>query len=260
MTTQQAHQLTLFRGSDDAGEFAWSPFVTKLEFRLRVSNAPYTREIGSALNAPRKKIPYLDLTTPDGGIVHLSDTTWTIRDLIKRGILPSLNARLSPTQNAIDVAVRGMLEEKLFFLQSHERWIVNYETMRDKVLAAVPFPQRNVVGENTKNEIIRKLDYQGIGRFTYAEMRELIEEIWTALNALLQESKSKAEPGECFWLLGGSEPTEADATVFGFSISSQRCKSGPETGELVRTKHPVVLEYARRIQEKYFVDYAPFDA
>ncbi|CAI6337416.1 unnamed protein product [Periconia digitata] len=260
MANQESHKLTLFRGSGDLGLFVWSPFVTKLEFRLRISNTHYVPAAGSPPNGPRKKIPYLDLTASDGSVVHLSDTTWITRDLIKRGVLPDINAKLSPTQSAIDTAVRIMLEEKLFFLQSHERWVLNFETMRDKVFSQVPLPQRDVVGEKTKNEIIQKLDLQGTGRFTDAERWESIEEIWTAIDGLLQESKAKAGDGECFWILGGSEPTEADATVFGYSVSSQACKSGPKSAQLVKTKFPVVLEYARRIQQKYFADYAPFDA
>lgn len=260
MASQNESQLTLYRGYDGAGQFVWSPFVSKLECRLRISKAPYIRGIGSAPAGPRKKIPYLDLTAPDGTVAHLSDTTSIAKELIKRRILPDLNAKLTGSQKAVDVAIRAMLEEKLYFLQARERWLTHFEIMRDMVLGAVPFPQRIAAGENAKSEIIRKLDYQGIGRLTDAEMWDSIEEIWAAVDALLQESKAKAGQGECFWLLGESEPTEADATVFGFAISSQLAKAGPESAELVRTRFPTVVEYAERIQKAYFEDYESFTA
>jgi hypothetical protein len=63
---------------------------------------------------------------------------------------------------------------------------------------------------------------QGTGRFTNDEAKQFREDIWTNLDGMLAESRAKrAENGrECFWCLGGEEPTECDTSVFGFIVSA----------------------------------------
>ncbi|KAF2637571.1 hypothetical protein P280DRAFT_458121 [Massarina eburnea CBS 473.64] len=249
-------KITLYRGSDEAGRFVWSPFVSKVEFRLRTSNTTYARATGSAATGPKGKIPYVDVDTPGQVTTHLADSTLILKSLVKSELIKDVNAALSPAQRGIDLAIRGLLEEKLYFLQAHERWIVNYESMRDHILAAVPLPQRLTVGEHVKANIANKLDLQGTGRFTYPEIREAIRDIWDGLSGLLEAAKANAGEGEVFWVLGGLEPSEADATVFGFAVSVLVVEAGPESKELVRHEFPVVVEYAKRIWEKWFEDYA----
>jgi hypothetical protein len=249
-------ELTLYRGSDEPGQFVWSPFVTKVEFRLRTSSAPYTRAIGSPAAGPKGKIPYLDAAKPGQPTLHLADSTLILKTLTERGLITPANASLTPSQKAIDLAIRALFEEKLYFLQAYERWIENHETMRDHVLAKIPLPQRLAVGEKTKAAMIQKLDLQGTGRLTDMEIRAAIRDIWEGLTGLLEAAKAKAGDADVFWVLGGQEPTEADATVFGFAVSVVVCEAGPESTELVRKEFPIVIEYVKRIWEKWFQDYA----
>lgn len=72
---------------------------------------------------------------------------------------------------------------------------------------------------------------------------------------MLEESRRSAKPGECFWVLGSNEPTEADATVFGFVISVLVCDAGPESKELLKGSFPTVVDYAERIHKRWFTDY-----
>ncbi len=51
--------MTLFRGWADEGRYVVSPFVTKLEFRLRLSKVEYQTDAGSVRHAPKGKIPYV---------------------------------------------------------------------------------------------------------------------------------------------------------------------------------------------------------
>lgn len=66
---------------------------------------------------------------------------------------------------------------------------------------------------------MQTLHGQGVGRFCLDEARGFREEIWTALNWLLEESRRKLT-GRCFWCLGGEEPIDCDATGFGFVCSA----------------------------------------
>ncbi|KAF1960550.1 hypothetical protein CC80DRAFT_437556 [Byssothecium circinans] len=255
-TSSPQIEITLFRGSDEPGHFVWSPFVTKVEFRLRTSNTSYTRAIGAAASGPKGKIPYLDLTMPGQPTLHLADSTLILKSLVESNLINDVNSALSPAQKGIDLAIRALFEEKLYFLQAHERWIVNFETMRDHILAAVPLPQRLAVGEHVKGEITRKLDLQGVGRFTEPEKRAAIRDIWEGLSGLLEASKANVGDGGVFWVLGGPLPSEADATVFGFAASVLISEASPQSMELVKREFPVVVEYAKRVQARWFGDYA----
>lgn len=100
-----------------------------------------------------------------------------------------------------------------------ERWVDNYYTMRDYALGAIPYPVRVVVGIFAYRKLVSTLHGQGTGRFTNEEVRRAKEEIWGHVDGLLQASRRKAKEGEPFWALGGEEPSEADATLFGFVVS-----------------------------------------
>jgi hypothetical protein len=107
-------QITLFRGFPVVNAYPWSPFVAKLEARLRFAGTSYNLDVGSPMTAPRGKIPYIRFKDrPE----FISDTTVIIRKLVGEGVLPDLNAHLTPVQRVQDLALRALLEEKLYFYQ-----------------------------------------------------------------------------------------------------------------------------------------------
>lgn len=102
--------LIVYRGWRDPGKHVWSPFVVKLEARLRFAGVSYVAECGSTRTAPKGKIPYVDCS--EGS---LGDSTLIFKQLIEWGQLPDLNAKLSPASKATDLALRALLEDKLYF-------------------------------------------------------------------------------------------------------------------------------------------------
>lgn len=115
--------ITIFRGWEDFGKHVWSPFVIKLEARLRFAGVKYTVDVGSPKTAPKGKIPYVEFnhapaaagTGASEGKTQLSDSTFIIKALSERGVLPDAGAGLSPTQRSHDIALRALLEDKLYF-------------------------------------------------------------------------------------------------------------------------------------------------
>jgi len=108
--------ITIYRGWLDKGKHVWSPFVIKVEARLRFAGVNYATDVGSTRSGPKGKIPYL--TSQDamtGEIDTLSDSTLIIAGLRDRGVVPDLNAELSAREKALDMGLRAMLEEKLYF-------------------------------------------------------------------------------------------------------------------------------------------------
>lgn len=104
-------KLTLYRGFDWPGRYTWSPFVCKLETRLRLAGVPYVAAPGHIRQSPRGKIPYVQLANGE----QMSDSTLITQRLINDGAIPDLNAGLLPLQRAQDLAWRALMEDKLYF-------------------------------------------------------------------------------------------------------------------------------------------------
>jgi len=102
--------VTLYRGWPGGNKHVWSPFVVKLEARLRFAGVPYTTEAGSRNTAPKGKIPYVECDGESFG-----DSTLIAARLVDSGVLPDINARLLPDAKAHDHALRALLEDKLYF-------------------------------------------------------------------------------------------------------------------------------------------------
>lgn len=108
--------LTLYRGWPTRGEHVWSPFVVKLEARLRFAGVSYDTGAGSPRTSPNGKIPYIHLPSSSGSnSSQMGDSTLIIKHLVHESILPDLNAKLSPQDKARDLATRALLEDKLYF-------------------------------------------------------------------------------------------------------------------------------------------------
>lgn len=114
-------QITVYRGWKDSGAYVWSPFVTKVEARLRLAGLSYHTEAGSLSKAPKGKIPYVTITEMGPGTNAsansrtLADSALIIDKLVENGLLDNLNANLSTTERAHDLALRALLEDKLYF-------------------------------------------------------------------------------------------------------------------------------------------------
>lgn len=98
--------------------------------------------------------------------------------------------------------------------------------MRPKVFAALPYPAQVLVGQLAYRKMTATLYGQGTGRFTPEEITKFKTEIWENVNALLTASSRKRGSGGTdglFFVLGGTGPTEADTTVYGFIAAGLVC-------------------------------------
>ncbi|KIY00478.1 uncharacterized protein Z520_04163 [Fonsecaea multimorphosa CBS 102226] len=252
-------KLTLSRGWPEKGVYSWSPYVTKVEFRFRHAGLAYDVEAGSVKVAPKGKIPYVDLgpLQDDGhnGSSLLGDSTFIINRLLGMGHLPDLNGSLPEQSKLNDLALRALLEDKLYFYHMRERWLENFYVQREKALWSMPLPVRVLVGFLIYRGVTKTLHGQGVGRLTSEEVRSLKTEIWQSIDSVLKRRLQQASgDGELVWLLGGERPTEADATLFGFIVSVLVSDSAPESNKLVKS-FPSVVTYAERIHNRYFPDY-----
>ena len=137
MATSKPDQplITVYRGEANYGKHAWSPFVVKLETRLRLGKRAYNAEVGSMVEAPKGKVPYVRVQQQEsqGGNDNnavsakatndksksklLADSTLITSKFIHEGLLEDLNTNLGPLERTQDLALRALLEDKLYFLK-----------------------------------------------------------------------------------------------------------------------------------------------
>ena len=100
--------LTLYRGFPNAAAYVWSPFVTKLETRLRFGGLKYNIEQGTPLKGPRGKIPYLVISKDSNSAPEtVSDTALISERLVADRLVEDLNGRLTASEKAHDLALRA---------------------------------------------------------------------------------------------------------------------------------------------------------
>ena len=124
LVQEPSDRLKLYRGADDKGRYVSSPFVTKVEFRLRLAEVPYSIGEGAPWQGPKGKIPYLEVAgelDSKGKPLKLGDSTLIFQHFVDEGKIQSLNDNLNTTEKAHDLALRSLLEDKLYFyhVRSH---------------------------------------------------------------------------------------------------------------------------------------------
>lgn len=111
--------LTLYRGFPTTATYVWSPFVTKLEARLRFGGITYKNDRGAPPKGPRGKIPYLAISKNGSSDPEtVADSSLISEKLVADGLAEDLNGKLTAAEKAQDLAVRAMLEDKLYFYQA----------------------------------------------------------------------------------------------------------------------------------------------
>lgn len=121
----KSQRITVFAGRHESGCYNWSPFVNKLQARLRFASVAYDITASSLSQAPKGKIPYIGLSSdtsrgdskPTEPPTLLGDTDLITKHLMEIGDLPNLNEVLAPVELAQDLALRALLEDKIYFMQ-----------------------------------------------------------------------------------------------------------------------------------------------
>lgn len=128
MESKALNKITLYRGFPPSNQYTWSPFVTKLEFRLRLAGIVYRNLEGTPTEGPSGKVPYVDISAISGqqtaGKELVGDSTVIIQTLIDRGAMADLNRELSADEKLADMAIKALFEEKLYFLQVRQQLVL----------------------------------------------------------------------------------------------------------------------------------------
>lgn len=204
-----------------------------------MAEIPYAIAHGDPREAPKGKVPWIE----DDGRV-LGDSALIIEHLkATRG--DPLDARLTRRQHALGHAIRKLLEESLYFISSWSKWAEDdgFAIYSAELFAGMPEEQLAYVPEMVRKRAVDKLEAQGIGRHSRAEIYAMGVHDVDAFGELL---------GEGPWLFG-DDPTSFDASAFGIVGN---LKDGPfpsPVRDRIR-ETPNITAYIDRVRQRYFSD------
>ncbi len=181
-----------------------SPFCCKLHAYGVFAGLDVRWEVGVAPRAPRGKLPWAEI---DG--VAVSDSG-TIVEVLEGEV--GLDAHLDERGRALSRVMRSALEEHVYFMLLHWRWVdpsgwAIYRGVIAEVieLGGVPAALTPLVRWAARRGVRRSLRAQGVGRMTGQELERTGAALVGAFEELL---------GDQEWLLG-ARPTTLDASAYG---------------------------------------------
>lgn len=231
--------ITLVQFAPALGMRNPSPFCLKVEALLRMSALPWTPETGDPRGAPKGRLPFVR----DGG-ESVADSAF-IREHLQSAHGIDFDAGLTTAERATARAFTLMCEDHLYWALVTSRWRdeTNWPRLREAFFADVPSLIRPFVGFMVRRSVLRKLDGQGFGAHSPAEVYALGGR---ALDALADQIADRP-------YLMGSTRCGADATVYAtlHSILASPLDSPLKAHALTR---PQLVAYERRLDRELFDD------
>ena len=210
-----------------------SPFVTKTMVQLKMAGLDFRTESDFARfrAAPKGKLPYIN----DGGTI-VADSS-AIRRHIEKVHGLNLDAGLDARQRATAFTVERMLEEGLYWVMVHTRWIEpdNWPILRAAFFDPMPWPLRHLIPVIAQRTVRRNLHGQGTGRHSSDEIAAIGIGIIDALSVQI---------GDGPYLMGATR-SGADATVLAFLLGTLAPVFRSPVADAVRAR-PNLVAYVER--------------
>ena len=189
------HQFPPFLGMQP------SPFGLKLETWLRMKDLPYELEASFTKTGPKDKIPF---ATIGGETIGDSEI---IIEKISQGLDSGRRPVITDAAEARSVLIRRMIEEHLYFVFMHSRWVdeAGWIVFRPMVFGHLPGLVRFIVARKFRKIVIRNLKTQGISRHSDTEIYAKGAADIAALSAMLGNQP----------YFSGTEPDLVDACAYG---------------------------------------------
>jgi len=214
-----------------------SPFCLKLEICLKMAGIGHqTVTDATPFKGPKKKLPWIE---HNGRIIGDSGF---ILEYLQSEFGFNLNAGLTVAELAVAHAMRRLMEENLYWVMVHDRWLVekNWNAFRNIVLGGIPKPARLLLAPVARRGVARQLKGHGIGLHSESEIHSIGIRDITAIADFLDEKT----------FLMGDTATEIDAIAYGLlanilkaPIESPVKDEGLKRGNLVA--------FIARVESKY---------
>lgn len=195
--------ITLYTTRGPEGTLSLSPFCAKLDVWLQLAGLPFERRTANPREAPRGKIPYVDI---DGE--RMGDSQLIIERLTAaHGV--DLDGWLTARERAVGHLMRRTLEEATYFVLVHTRWCTEHGFafvrgfLLDKV---IPAPIRPIALPLIKRQVRRQSEAQGTGRHTLDDIHRMGIADIEAIAELIGDNPYAL----------GDRVSSVDATAYGF--------------------------------------------
>ena len=214
-----------------------SPFCTKALTLMKMSALPFKVSKMSFKQAPKGKAPYLK-----DGETLIADSH-VIQQHLETAHGADFSAGYSPALMAQGWALSRMVEEHLYFINLHFRWLddENFRKGPAQFFNEVPALVRPLISKLVRGKQRKTLHLQGLGRHTEQQRVAFAKGDLDAIEATLDDKA----------FLLGAKPCGADASVASFiwSVSAPLFKT--EIGEYARSR-PKLMAYVERMKTNYF--------
>ncbi len=215
-----------------------SPFCMKMETYLRMAKLPY--EVVNVMDprkAPKGKLPFII----DNGQT-IADSSLII-DYLKHQYGDSLDANLTPVQQAQGLCIQRLIEEHLYWCMLYSRWCdaANWPTTKNVLFAKVPWWLRNLIAHSVKKAMRQDLHASGIGRHQQSEIYQMGVADLKALTTILSQHP----------FILGEQPTSLDACVYGFLLNLIAVPTLSPMNDYAKSDK-VLLQYSEKMKRLYF--------
>lgn len=223
-----------------------SPFCVKLETWLRMAEVPYrSRALKAVPKSTSAKVPYVEFE--DGRI--LEDTARIIRVLSdERGVDP--DRHLDEHQRALGILIRRTIEESLYFLVLHARWVSDegWAETEPWYFGQAPWAIRKMLAPRLRKQVAGYAHGQGVSRLPDGERERRVVEDVSALAVTLGDQP--------FFL--GEQPTHTDAGAYAFLAHARWAPAVGTARDEIR-RHPNLMDFVERMRSRYFAEWTPPD-
>jgi glutathione S-transferase len=215
-----------------------SSFCLKLETYLRMTEIPFESVYGMEMGkTPKGKMPYIvdgEKTIGDSGLII---------DYLKQTYGDRLDDHLSATDLAISLAMRRLIEEHLYWVMVYSRWQepANWEKIKAALFSDLPPILKSIVPNIVRNKTRQKLQGQGMGQHSAAEIYAIGCADVMALSDFLADKP--------FFL--GAQPTSLDASAYGILVGLL----WTPVESLVKAQAqqlPNLTAYCERMRDRYY--------
>ena len=228
-----------------------SSYCQKLESFLKFTSTPY--EVRPALpnNAPKGKLPYVEIYNPTNTSPKvMADSHFIIRHLIAEGLSRDVDqsAGLTKVQQAESRAWQAFVEETVSPSMVYERWMRddNFTTFVAEEFGTIPWLIRPAIAWYVRRAAKTGLWGQGMGRHSMEEVKALQEEAVNALEARLE--------GRVYFH-GDDSPSEIDLILYGSLVSAVATEANPQLKELILNSL-ILVRFVKRLTESLFPEYS----
>ncbi|MCR9212872.1 MAG: glutathione S-transferase family protein [Proteobacteria bacterium] len=214
-----------------------SPFGLKLETWLRMKELPYASQGSFTKMGPKNKVPFAEI---DGQLIGDSELIIErINDILGGDNISELTAM----ERAKSLVIRRLVEEHLYFVLMHSRWIddAGWEVFAPLVFGHIPTLIRPIIRNKIRKIVRQNLVAQGISRHTNEEIYAKGEMDIQALSGIL---------GDNLYFIG-SKPGLTDASAYGLLANIVYAPLRSPLLDAV-TAYPNLLSFCDRMRAEFW--------